>query len=133
RGGWHCRCLSCRNSGEPEVFMFRAMSGKKCMYTNTSMMEQFYRNHRSDKPIWSEGLSAWVVTNQEYVGQILRSQFFNVIEHKENVENNARDFGLDLCELATILDAVPLAHNGQVHSDVRRKAAVRIQERSSKA
>ncbi|HUQ36011.1 MAG TPA: hypothetical protein VM144_06485 [Aestuariivirga sp.] len=102
------------------------------MYTNTSMMEQFYRNHRSDKPVWSEGLSAWVITNQEYVGQILRSQFFNVIEHKENVENNAEELGLDLSELATILDAVPLAHNGQVHSDVRRKAAVRIQERSGK-
>lgn len=113
--------------------MLRAKSGKKCMYTNTSMMEQFFRANRSDKLIWSEDLSAWVVTNQEYVGQILRSQFFNVIEHKKTVESYASELGLDLGKLASILDFVPLVHNGQTHSDVRRNAAVRIQERSAQA
>ena len=103
------------------------------MYTNTSMMEQFFRANRSDKLIWSEDLNAWVVTNQEYVGKILRSRLFNVVEHKKTVENFANELGLDLSELASILDFVPLVQNGQAHSDVRRKAAVRIQERSAQA
>ncbi len=102
------------------------------MYKNTSMMEGFYKAHRSEKLFWAEDLGAWVVMNSEYVGQILRSRSFDVVEHKKNVETYASELGLDLSQLASILDFVPLAHNGQVHSDVRRKAAVRIQERSAK-
>lgn len=115
--------------------MLQAMHkfGKKLMYQNTSMMEQFFRTHRSEKLFWSEDLKAWVVTNQGYVGQILRSRSFNVVEQKKNVENYASELGLDLSKLASVLDFVPLVHNDQLHSDVRRKAAVRIQERSAKA
>ena len=93
------------------------------MYKNISMMEGYYKAHRSEKLFWAEDLSAWVVMNQEYVGQILRSRSFNVVEHKKNVETYASELGLDLSELASILDFVPLAHNGQLQSYQRHLQA----------
>ena len=107
--------------------------GREMIYENTSIMEHFYRAHRSEKPDWSNVLNGWVVLNQKYVGQILRSRFFDVVEHKKVIETYARESGLDLSELATLLDYAPLSQNGQAHSDVRRKVAVRIQERSAQA
>jgi len=103
------------------------------MYKNISKMEEFFRAQRSAEPEWSPGLNAWVVMNQDQVGKILRSRFFDVVEHKKVVQAYAHDFGLELNELSSVLDYVPLSQNGQPHSEVRRKVAVQIQERSARA
>lgn len=103
------------------------------MYKNMSKMEEFFRAYRSDKPEWSQGLNAWVVMNQDHVGKILRSRFFDVVEHKKVVQAYAHGLDLNLDELSSVLDFVPLSQNGQAHTDVRRKVAIQIQEQSARA
>jgi cytochrome P450 len=103
------------------------------MFKNTSIMENFHRSHLSEKPDWSRELNGWVVVNQKYVERILRSKSFDVVEHKKVIQNYSREMELDLNDLASILDFVPLSQQGQAHSDTRRKMAVQIQARSARA
>jgi cytochrome P450 len=88
-------------------------------------------SYRSFAPMeWSEGLGVWCVYDPGLIISVLKSPDFAVVDYAEAYAQLERRTGQDWADLIHALHNIPLANEGERHSELRRDFAKIIRARS---